>query len=196
MKIGCVVMAAGKGRRFGANKLLAPLEGRPLLEHVLDTLPKERFAKILAVVSSPDTAAFCRKKGVDCLYYPGGPQSETVRRGIQQMEGMDGCLFVLGDQPLCTAASLRNLLDAFEAKPDTVHRLCFDGRPGSPAVFPRRLFPALACLCGDQGGMAAAKGEPVDFVEASFAAELWDADTPEMLAHIQDYLHKKRHSSL
>ena len=31
MNVGCVVMAAGRGQRFGGNKLLAPLAGAPLL---------------------------------------------------------------------------------------------------------------------------------------------------------------------
>ena len=34
--LGCVIMASGLGRRFGGNKLLAELGGKPLLQWVLD----------------------------------------------------------------------------------------------------------------------------------------------------------------
>ena len=33
-----IYLAAGSGSRFGSNKLLCPLEGKPLFRHGLDTL--------------------------------------------------------------------------------------------------------------------------------------------------------------
>jgi molybdenum cofactor cytidylyltransferase len=35
VRVGALVLAAGEGRRFGGTKQLAPLRGRPLLEHAL-----------------------------------------------------------------------------------------------------------------------------------------------------------------
>src|SRR3989442_3261575 len=37
--IAFIVLAAGAGRRFGGPKQLAPLAGRPLLQHVVDAAP-------------------------------------------------------------------------------------------------------------------------------------------------------------
>ena len=37
-RVTAVVLAAGAGSRFGGGKLLASLEGRPVLQHVLDRL--------------------------------------------------------------------------------------------------------------------------------------------------------------
>src|SRR5690349_20876173 len=36
--LGVVVLAAGAGTRFGGGKLLAILDGRPILQHVLDAV--------------------------------------------------------------------------------------------------------------------------------------------------------------
>ena len=31
MKLGCVIMASGEGKRFGSNKMLADIYGEPLI---------------------------------------------------------------------------------------------------------------------------------------------------------------------
>lgn len=185
MDIGCVIMAAGSSRRFGSNKLTQPLGDRPVLAHVLDALPRDRLAKITAVVSHPETEALCAARHIPVCVNPGGPRSQTVRLGVAAMAGMDGCLFCMGDQPLCTRRSLLALLDIFEAHPGPVVRLSWGDTPGSPVLFPRRLFPRLSALTGSQGGMAAARGEAVLLVPARHAAELWDADTPQALERLR-----------
>ena len=187
MKIGCVVMAAGRGRRFGGNKLLAPLAGAPLLAHALGALPRGRLARVVAVVSDGEVEALCGACGVRAVRYPGGPQSDTVRLGVAEMTDMDGCLFVQGDQPLLNAGSVERLLDSFAAAPGAVHRLSYDGVPGSPVVFPKGLFPALAALTGERGGMAAAReaGAIVRLTQAFSPWEMMDADTEKALSEIE-----------
>ena len=42
------MLAAGRASRFGGAKLLAPLHGRPVLAHVLDTVTLARAASTVA----------------------------------------------------------------------------------------------------------------------------------------------------
>jgi len=97
------------------------------------------------------------------------------------MDDVDGCMFVMGDQPLCRRASMERLLDAFIQEPELVVRLSFRGQGGSPVIFPKRLFPQLSSLSGEQGGMAVLRGQKnlVRLVEAECSAELWDCDSKE-----------------
>jgi len=190
VKIGCVIKAAGKSRRFGENKLLAELDGRELLSYVLEALPRERFSKITAVVSDGKVESLCRAHGIETLSYAGGPVSETIRLGMSVMCEMDGCMFVSGDQPLCRRISYERLLDAFAKEPDNIARLSLGGVGSSPAVFPRRLFPGLTSLSGEQGGKALMYGEDIRLVPADFAAEFWDADTEAALAELEFFLDK------
>ncbi len=186
MKIGCIVMAAGQASRFGSNKLLADLGGKPLLCHTLDHLPLQRQARTLVLTSHKEVALLCQSRPVSVLLYPGGPQSETIRRGMEQMKAMDGCVFMPGDQPLCTPASFLHLLDAFQRQPQAVFRLSFAGKGASPVIFPRRLFGELQQLSGEQGGMAVlrSRGEAPHLVPAQHPWELWDVDTPQALEKI------------
>ncbi len=188
MGIGCVILAAGKSVRFGANKLLAPLAGKLLLEHTLDAIPTPCFSQVVAVVSDPEVEALCRRHGVKTVAYEGGPQSQSIRLGLEAVQNAEGCLFVLGDQPLCSTGSIRRLVAAFQTQPQLVHRLAYQGQPSSPTLFPAHLFPALMELAGEHGGMAAVGDTPVLYTEAAGPQELWDADTLEKLARIQQYL--------
>lgn len=188
MRIACIVLAAGKSTRFGANKLLAPLVDRPLLVHTLDAIPRSCFSQVVAVVSDPEVETLCRRHGVKTVAYQGGPQSQSIRLGLEAIQDADGCLFVLGDQPLCSSDSIRRLVSDFQAQPKAVHRLAYQGQPSSPTLFPSRLFPALKKLTGEHGGMAAVGDTPVWYTEAAGPQELWDADTPEKLSRIQQYL--------
>ncbi|OUN99463.1 hypothetical protein B5F98_01625 [Pseudoflavonifractor sp. An44] len=188
MRIACIVLAAGKSTRFGANKLLAPLVDRLLLEHTLEAIPLPCFSQVVAVVSDPEVETLCRRHGVKTVAYQGGPQSQSIRLGLEAIQDADGCLFVLGDQPLCSSDSIRRLVSDFQAQPKAVHRLAYQGQPSSPTLFPARLFPALKKLTGEHGGMAAVGDAPVWYTEAAGPQELWDADTPEKLSRIQQYL--------
>ena len=49
-RIAAVVLAAGAGSRFGGGKLLAPLEGRPILQHVLERLEGAGLDDVVVVV--------------------------------------------------------------------------------------------------------------------------------------------------
>lgn len=192
MKLGCVVLAAGQGRRFGDNKLLQRLGDRPVLGHVLSALPRERFAKVVVVASSQGVEELCKEQGLTCLRYSGGPQSESIRRGIAVMEGMDGCLFAMGDQPLCTRQSMEKLVDVFLNCPEAVVRLAWGETPCSPVLFPKRYFPNLQALTGEQGGMSALRGldAEIRLVQAADEAELWDVDTRDQLEHMKVHLTK------
>lgn len=188
MRIGCIILAAGKSTRFGENKLLIPLEGEPLLARTLQAIPTHLFSQVLAVVSHPEVARVCQNCGVDVRAYEGGPQSQSIRLGLQTMDHVDGCLFIMGDQPLCSQDSICRLVTSFHGQPLAVHRLTYRGHHSSPTLFPAHRFPALMQLTGERGGMAAVEDTPVCYVEAGHACELWDADTPEQLAQIQQYL--------
>jgi len=193
MKISCVVKAAGKARRFGRNKLLASLNGRPVLAYVLDALPRHRFDRLVAVTSNIQVNQLCMDYNIETILYEGGPVSRTIRLGLERMEDMDGCMFVSGDQPICSASSIERLTDAFMEEPWYVYRLCFQGIPGAPVIFPNRLFSRLAALDGELGGMSTVSKAEIRTVPAHSEAELWDADTEEMLEEIRRYLSDSTH---
>ena len=186
-RLGCVVLASGKSTRFGSNKLLADLGGKPLLSRTLSAIPKELFSKITVVVSNREVEEVAASCGFDTAIHEGGPVSESIRRGLATVLDTDGCLFVNGDQPLISEKSIRKMAELFREDPARGLRLSYGSEQGSPVLFPSRWYGDLMTLTGEKGGMSAvkAKGEVFFSVQAENLAELLDADTPEALEIIR-----------
>lgn len=107
-------------------------------------------------------------------------QSVSVRLGLSRLTDLDGVMFCVCDQPWLRRDSVERLLADFSAHPDRICSLSWKGERGSPAVFPRDLFPELLALTGDRGGggVIRAHRDRLRLVEAYRSEELQDMDTP------------------
>ena len=78
-------MAAGNAARFGENKLAAMVNGKPLIEHALEAIPRESFSRVLVVTQHENVEAAAKKFGFETLRneHPERGQSETIRLGTQ-----------------------------------------------------------------------------------------------------------------
>jgi len=186
-QLGCVIMASGLGTRFGGNKLMADLNGRPLLAWVLDAT-KGVFDRRVVVTRHGDVAGLCRDWKVETVLHDLPSRSDTIRLGLEALgEGLDGCLFCPGDQPLLRRESVRAMALAAAREPGFIWRLAWAGVPGAPVLFPRWTFGELRSLPPGMGGSAVVQKYPgqVRMVPAQDAAELMDADRPEALERLR-----------
>lgn len=190
--LGCVVMASGLGQRFGGNKLMAPLEDKPLLAWVLEAT-QGVFARRVVVTRSPQTAAFCRAWGAEVLLHALPARSDTVALGLRALgSGLAGCAFCQGDQPLVSRQSLFTLALAAQRWPLHILRLAWAGQGGAPVLFPAPLLGELAALPPGSGGGHVIRTHPhqVRLVPAQAPQELWDVDSQEDLARFLPFLPK------
>ena len=113
-------LAAGSGSRFGSNKLLCPLEGKPLFRHGLDTLAglvRARKDCDLTVVSryGPVLEA-AQAAGARAVDSPDSARglSFTIRAGLSALAPIpaeDFLLFAAADQPRLGSGTAARLLD-------------------------------------------------------------------------------------
>lgn len=187
LRIGCLVMAAGCGSRFGRNKLGAEVDGKSLLRRALEAVPVEEFHRITVVTQYDGAAALAESFGFDVVRNdrPQDGLSRTVRLGTEAMADCDAILYQVADQPLLERSTVRRELEFFRAHPDCIVGLSHNGVRGNPCVFPRRFFPELTALEGDVGGNVVIRAHPEALLlfEAP-AAELRDVDTVEALARL------------
>ena len=113
LKHGCIVMASGVGARFGGNKLMAELCGSPLVGHVVRATD-DLFSRRVVVTRHADVAALCETLGAQVILHDEPCRNDTVRLGMEAMDGCDTVTFVQGDQPLIRPASIAALLRAAE----------------------------------------------------------------------------------
>ena len=186
--IGGLVLAAGAGTRYGSrSKLLAELEGRPLLEHAVAAqcaVPElERVAVVLGAFASEVLARvhFMRSEPVVCERWEEG-QAYSLRRGIEFLT--DGrsdvrrVIVTLGDQPRMTP----ELIARFVSEPPGT-RAAYGGRPGHPVVLGPVQMRAIASLRGDQGARDLLLGG--GRIECGTLSAALDVDTPEDLEAIR-----------
>ena len=187
LRIGCLVMAAGCGSRFGRNKLEAEVDGKSLLRRALEAVPAEEFHRVTVVTQYDGAAALAESFGFDVVRNdrPQDGLSRTVRLGTEAMADCDAVLYQVADQPLLERGTVRRELEFFRAHPDCIVGLSHNGVRGNPCVFPRRFFPELMALEGDVGGNVVIRAHPEALLlfEAP-AAELRDVDTVEALARV------------
>jgi molybdenum cofactor cytidylyltransferase len=154
-----VVLAAGAGRRFGGGKLAAGLEGRSILQHVLDALAAAGIDDPVVVVGADEPALDAvvdwrsarRIRNPD----PGRGLSSSLRLGWTEAQGRvprpAATLIVLGDQPRLDPAVIRTLL----AQPMDQARPIVVARHADGARNPVRLEPEadalVAAATGDRG---------------------------------------------
>jgi molybdenum cofactor cytidylyltransferase len=151
-RVMAVLLAAGRGERFGGDKLSASFRGRPLGTHAAETLAAIPFAAHLAVTgpSAVDLAAL----GFDCRAAPpGAAMSVSLKLGVAAAAetACDACLIMLADMPLVPAAHIHALLAAHDGM---LTATLSDGRRMVPALIARAAFPLVATLTGDQGARA------------------------------------------
>lgn len=176
-----ILMAAGIGRRFGSNKLLAPFHGRPLWEYAWERAveAKKELGIQLLMVSGYQPLLQAPEVIPVCNDLPLLGASHTVRLGVKEAEklGMQYAVFMVSDQPMLKTSSLKRLIEARE--PGKIVCLSKDGRAGNPVVFHRDFFPELLALTGDRGGKMVMHRhmDAVKWVEADEISELTDIDT-------------------
>jgi molybdenum cofactor cytidylyltransferase len=189
-RIGALLLAAGQSRRMGGpNKLLAEVDGAPMVAYVARRLLASRARPIIAVLGNQadavDTAL--GKLPVERVRNPefAGGLSTSVKRGIAALPpDLDGALICLGDMPLISGRHIDRLIAAFNPLEGRaiVVPTC-RGKRGNPVLWSKRFFPEMAELAGDVGAkhLIGEHAELVVEVEMEDDAILVDIDTPEAL---------------
>lgn len=190
-RIAALLLAAGQSRRMGQkNKLLEPVDGKPMVRTVADTLAASQAGPLTVVLGHEADRVRDALAGVDAVFatnpdYEAG-LSTSLKTGIAALaEEAEGVIVCLGDMPRIEAATIDRMIAGFDpvegrAIVVPTHR----GKRGNPVLFGKRFFDEITTVSGDVGArhLIGRHEDLVVEVEVEDDSVLLDIDTPEALA--------------
>jgi molybdenum cofactor cytidylyltransferase len=197
-EIAAIILAAGRSTRFagdqpGTTKLIAELNGKPLVCHVANAAVASRARPIIVVTGHARELVQDALAGLPVAFvhnkdYATGLAS-SLRVGIAAVPASaSGAIILLGDMPLVAAALIDQLVRHFDesTEADAIVPVA-DRRRGNPVLLARSLFPAVAQLTGDEGARRLLQEPGIHVVEISGSGDAVsaDIDTPEALERLR-----------
>lgn len=183
-----LLLAGGRGRRFGADKLMHPLPGgEPIAVASLRRLAQSGVDRCAVLVPPrrPVLTRVLEASGAMVCVCDEAPQGmgRTLACGIRATHGAAGWVVALADMPFVKTATITRVVQSLRAGGAIVVPR-YRGRRGHPVGFAARFESELAALEGDIGArdLLQAHGNHIQWLDIDDAGVLQDVDTPEDLA--------------
>lgn len=184
MRVAAVVLAAGKSSRMGRNKLLLEVEGRTILDRILDAIKASAVDEAVVVLGHDPGSIrpIVKALGVSTVLNPEYEKGMTssFQAGLREVT-VDAAFLVLGDQLGLEPALLDEMVEIMVSDPGAlIISPVYDGRRGHPVLFRRSLFHEILSLGEGETMKDIALRHEED--HKSVRGSLWctmDIDTPE-----------------
>ena len=181
MKADAVIIASGFSRRFGENKLLLNLGGKPLFSHILETVENCGIFENVFVVSQYDEIL---RNTCGCVPMKNTKSHEGISASVKlgaENSNADHIMFFVCDQPLLRKETILDFYGRFIESKKGMGFFKYVETFGIPAVFSKKYKDEILKLTGDKGAKSISKDHPEDvfLYEAENPAELKDCDTKE-----------------
>ena len=189
-KISAIIMASGKSKRMGTNKLLLEYRGVTFIENTLKKVLNENFYELAIVISDKKVRKKCQdyikksEKDEKKIYIVDNKksekgQSESIKIGLKTLEKCEGYMFFSCDQPFLTSNTIKKILQNFKTKGITIPE--YNGKRSLPVIFGENFKDELLKLEGDTGGKTVISNhqDKIKIVEIENPDEGKDIDTKE-----------------
>lgn len=181
--ISAILLAAGSSRRLGTPKQLLELDGKPVLQHVVDALSNSQVDEIIVVLGHQAArigSAIELPHNGRTVENPnhGDGQSTSLRAGLEAVgPGADAVVVVLGDQPRLRPEMVDLVIKAFWERRAPFVRATFAGEQGHPLLAARSQWDALSAIDGDKGARDLLRNIRSMVEEVEMGIPLRDLDT-------------------
>jgi len=185
-----VLLAAGGARRFGSQKLVAMIDGVPVVRRAFDVLASTTDAVVVVVGNEADavaralegTNAICVRNDAWEL---GLSTSLVLGIGVASRMG-EAAVVGLGDEPDVDSSVCLALIEEWRRNKKSIVAARYNGVQDHPVLFDRAVFSELAALEGDVGAKSVINRSPerVAFVDVTGPQPI-DVDEPGDLRRLE-----------
>ncbi len=168
LSIACVVLAAGRSKRFGrGNKLLAEIEGQPLIRKTVSGVLDSKCSHVCIVLQP---ACHRIQDALHGLQHTAVPNSSfkngigsSIAAGIRSLPGnIDGAFVLPGDMPWIDKTLIDPMIALFEEHggKHLVVPMTAKSQQRNPVLWPKEYFNQLSNLNADQGAKSLIPSAP------------------------------------
>ncbi len=187
---GVILLAAGSGLRFGANKLLADFNGHPLAYYAMKVI-KDSALPSVVIYEDEAVADLAHSIGLKAKKLPGPQKGQglSIGYGARQFRFRRSMMIMVADMPFIKVNTLLELNERYKKSSTGKILTCHvSGRRCPPIVFGRRYFKDLMSISGDIGARDVLFRYPdsIELFELPDDIEAIDVDTAEQLKDLVD----------
>lgn len=186
-----VLLCAGRGRRYGGDKLDETLpDGQAVALASLRNLQRAGCRQVVAVLrpEQHELGARLSAHGARTVITEQADRGmgHSLAAAVEAAGPASGWVVALADMPMIQPASMARVLSLLDEGAD-IAVLTFGGRRGHPVGWSSAWREALLGLEGDQGGRHLLQAHPARIVTQAVddPGILFDIDTPEAMAALQ-----------
>jgi molybdenum cofactor cytidylyltransferase len=189
-----VILAAGKSTRMqGSNKLLANIEGVPMIRRVVQAALSSKVDEVIVVLGWEEEKTRSTLAGLNCKMvvnegFEEG-QSSSVKVGLGELNPSSRAVMILpGDVARIDTSSINMVIDRYNEGGCLIVVAGHETRPGHPILLDRQLFPEIARINEQTLGLKALVNKHqanVCLVETGSLGVLKDVDTANDLAELR-----------
>ncbi|SHI61766.1 CTP:molybdopterin cytidylyltransferase MocA [Ruegeria lacuscaerulensis ITI-1157] len=185
--IPIILLAAGQSSRMGgADKLMRPIDGVPLLRR--SAMIANQIGPVVVALPPAPHPRYEVLRDLDVRLAEITDAAEGMNASLRGAlshipETARAAMVLLADLPDLTAEDLRAVLASTDRFPNNLiwRGACADGTPGHPVIFDRTLFAELRSLEGDGGAQNVVRAHKsrVHLHPLPGRHAVFDLDTPQ-----------------
>ena len=188
MKLGGVILAAGRSSRMGRDKALLPYRDSTFLASLVEVF-RSRLDPVVVVLGHNAEQIRPAAAGAAVVINEGYDRGmlSSLQTGLRALPwDADGAVFTLVDHPGLKSATLDRLIETFEHSRASLVLPLYRGERGHPAVIGRALIGQLLTLPAGASPKPVLRGHygGAVFVEVDDPAVVADIDSPGDLARL------------
>jgi molybdenum cofactor cytidylyltransferase len=184
--ICAIVLAAGKSRRMGTQKLLLSVAGQPMIVHVINEVLRSAVQRVFVVTGAESHAVSEAVAGLPVTpvvnLSPDSDMLSSIRCGLNALPPeCSSVLLVLGDQPGINAKLVAQLIAVQRETEKKLAVPVCQGRRGHPVLIRSEYWDEILHRHDGTGLRGLLRAHPTDIADVPVhdPRVLQDVDVPE-----------------